>query len=813
MIKGISLTASMRSNLLSLSNISTQMDKIQNILSTGKKVNSAIDNASSYYQARSLTNRAADLNSLLDSMGQGIQTIQAASEGLESATSYLEQMKSVAEQALALPDNSGTTNAPQKVPMQSKVELVDNSAELIAQGYTGVSTSEELISAIQSGANIVLTNDIELTSSYYGAFDNVIINGGGHTLTMKDGNNINHYGGKNVVIENIDIDMINGGFNFYGGAASLKNINIDYERNDQQYVLYADSFIENVNINVKSDGAVVCVYSGNDNLDIKNLTINHTSGDGYVIGAYAKGDVNVDGMSVISNSENSIGLWAVGEVNGVATGSTQNIPSSLTDGYANTQAIVQQLGEDAKDAKAAYATTQFYVGDKNGEFGQGKWYLPSIGELMELYGTDYDGINDGYGISGANGDNLSAINTTLGELAGDGIAEEMDGWYWSSSECSSVHSWALDTSDGYRWDLTKNNDYQVRSFTQYENCFNPNAAAKPQVGDIIYSDGSWGTLADYDSADSDQVAGAICGVGDDGSVSVVSLKDLTFSSSDDAGVFDPEDPYGGNTNYSRWATEDNGKDYENINAITDVVEAGLAAAFHQDKAVSVETLNNTFAENIEPVEPAAATYSLRRSAPAQDNTSDGATAATYSLRRSAPAQEPMAIDEPVEINATYADYIKQYDQLINEFNNLLADASYQGVNLLTGGKLNVTFNESRTHDMTVNGKDMRTDNIGLNMKNWNSKTDIETAIKQIVNAMNEVRSFSADLGNKYTIIQTRQNFTEALCDVLETGADDLVLADMNEASAEYLMLQTRQQLAVNSLSLASQSASSILSLF
>ena len=173
----------------------------------------------------------------------------------------------------------------------------------------------------------------------------------------------------------------------------------------------------------------------------------------------------------------------------------------------------------------------------------------------------------------------------------------------------------------------------------------------------------------------------------------------------------------------------------------------------------------------------------------------------------------MAIDEPVEINATYADYIKQYDQLINEFNNLLADASYQGVNLLTGGKLNVTFNESRTHDMTVNGKDMRTDNIGLNMKNWNSKTDIETAIKQIVDAMNEVRSFSADLGNKYQVIQTRQSFTDALCDVLETGADDLVLADMNEASAEYLMLQTRQQLAVNSLSLASQSASSILSLF
>ena len=329
----------------------------------------------------------------------------------------------------------------------------------------------------------------------------------------------------------------------------------------------------------------------------------------------------------------------------------------------------------------------------------------------------------------------------------------------------------------------------------------------------MYLDKSWGTLEDYDSSKADQVAGVICGVGDDGSVRVVSLKDLTFSSYDDAGIFNPDDPYGGSTKDVRWATYDNGKWEENIEAITDVNDAVFMVSYRPDKVVTVETLNNTFAETIEPVEPAAATYSLRRSAPAQDNTSDGATDATYSLRRSAPAQDPMAIDEPVEINATYADYIKQYDQLINEFNNLLADASYQGVNLLTGGKLNVTFNESRTHNMTVNGKDMRTDNIGLNMKNWNSKSDIETAIKQIVDAMNEVRSFSADLGNKYTIIQTRQNFTEALTDVLETGADDLVLADMNETSAEYLMLQTRQQLAVNSLSLASQSASSILSLF
>ena len=89
----------MRSNLLSLKNIATQMNKTQNILATGKKVNSAIDNASNYYQARSLTNRANDLNALLDSMSQGIQTIQTATQGLDHALTLVEQATAVATQA------------------------------------------------------------------------------------------------------------------------------------------------------------------------------------------------------------------------------------------------------------------------------------------------------------------------------------------------------------------------------------------------------------------------------------------------------------------------------------------------------------------------------------------------------------------------------------------------------------------------------------------------------------------------------------------------------------------------------------------
>ena len=107
-MQSITLTASMRTNLASLKSIQSQMDTTQERLSTGKKVNSAIDNASSYYQSRALTNRASDLEALLDSMGQGIQTIEAANQGIEAITSYIEQLKSVANSAYALDPNTSS---------------------------------------------------------------------------------------------------------------------------------------------------------------------------------------------------------------------------------------------------------------------------------------------------------------------------------------------------------------------------------------------------------------------------------------------------------------------------------------------------------------------------------------------------------------------------------------------------------------------------------------------------------------------------------------------------------------------------------
>ena len=89
----------MRSNLSSLKSLASQMSTTQTRLSTGKKVNNAIDNANSYYQSRALTNRSSDLDMLLDAMGQSIQTITAAVEGLEATGEILENAAVIAQNA------------------------------------------------------------------------------------------------------------------------------------------------------------------------------------------------------------------------------------------------------------------------------------------------------------------------------------------------------------------------------------------------------------------------------------------------------------------------------------------------------------------------------------------------------------------------------------------------------------------------------------------------------------------------------------------------------------------------------------------
>lgn len=108
-LNDVSLTSGMRSNLLALQNTVNLLDRTQSRLSTGKKVNTAIDNPVSYFASQALTSRASIIDGLKDSMGQAVQTITAADKGITAITAMIEQAKGIAQSALSADANSGAS--------------------------------------------------------------------------------------------------------------------------------------------------------------------------------------------------------------------------------------------------------------------------------------------------------------------------------------------------------------------------------------------------------------------------------------------------------------------------------------------------------------------------------------------------------------------------------------------------------------------------------------------------------------------------------------------------------------------------------
>lgn len=169
----------------------------------------------------------------------------------------------------------------------------------------------------------------------------------------------------------------------------------------------------------------------------------------------------------------------------------------------------------------------------------------------------------------------------------------------------------------------------------------------------------------------------------------------------------------------------------------------------------------------------------------------------------------------VDVNTDREKYAEQFNEIMKQIDNLAKDSGYKGINLLQMNTLTVIFNEDRSSQIEVKGTDASSVGLMLDeaVNNWQTNEDIEASIAQTEEAISSLRIMASDYGNYYSIVQNRQSFTKSLVNVLTEGADNLTLADMNEESANMLALQTRQQLAINSLSLASQAAQGVLQLF
>ncbi len=607
MNNNITLNASMRSNLLSLRNISKQMDKTQLILATGKKVNSAIDNASAYYQARSLTNRSADLLELLNSMEQGIQTIEAANQGLTSGLEFLEQASATAMQAATAPT----------LPVPDKEWFV----EKVGANGAVVSTAQELRDAINSGKETICV---------YGKIDlrDISTSGG---LELKE---------------------------------NQKLVGVGYFGN---YDTTTDKFSS---ISAISSTNVDLITIEKNNCEVADLSITYDNSAAEISRAAA---VNVVGVYAKIKS--------------------LNISTKFSDKNPN------------QDARGAIYINRSATADLEGTFD-----------------ISVDG-NLGAGIFVNKNSTVNILTETNINLKLAKIPLTPFGAI-SVYEASQINiAGKIQTKNGNGWGIN-------------EATYFPGNSVNILATAEIY----------FDTGNSSGISNSANG----NTLDIAAGAKLAFS----------------RNGITKWYQLKENYHHENTSGTSNFV-------------------------NISNVEAKLKVENVRAWSLPQDlmNEADG------------------------NAQKDFSGYEKQYGLILDEYDNLIKDASYQGINLLNGALKEITLNESRSNKYKVEGKDMSSKNIGLSRDKWENLGDVTKAMNELTAAINSVRSFQEKLGNHYSIIKTRINFTEGLSDILETGADNLTLADMNEASAEYLTLQTRQQLAINSLSLASQSARGVLSLF
>jgi hypothetical protein len=160
--------------------------------------------------------------------------------------------------------------------------------------------------------------------------------------------------------------------------------------------------------------------------------------------------------------------------------------------------------------------------------------------------------------------------------------------------------------------------------------------------------------------------------------------------------------------------------------------------------------------------------------------------------------------------------VAQYNNIITQITTTAQDASFNGINLLNGDDLKLTFNETGKSTLNIKGVTFNPAGLGLALltsgTDFLDNTSAKATIAKISNASDTLRTQASALGSNLSIVQIRQDFNKNLINVLQTGSSNLTLADTNEEAANSQALSTRQSIAVSALALANQSQQSVLKL-
>jgi flagellin len=761
-MSGIVLSASVRQNLLSLQSTADLLATTQNRLSTGKSVNSALDNPTNFFTAQSLDNRASDINNLLDGIGNGVQVLQAANTGITSLQKLIDSAKSIANQALqttvgySVKSNVATTISG---ATSSDLRGTTTFASAVASSNVLYNGTAGGTTAAAASAKLGATQGVDAgTAATAGdgttaltAAITLIASGGttatglagtaqpadGDTLTV-NGKTITFRAGSapanaavptgSGVSGNIVTDG-NGDSTVYLGTAGTPLATAG----DLLTAIDLASGVKSAAI--AATGAATITQSG-ATVGIAQTASSITAGV-VSLRSSTGADLSVTGKADL--------LKALGLTTATGPGN-----STVTAARATSAASLGSLVQDGSTLNVDGKVITF----KNAQTPQSLGSVTSGSGLNGNIVTDGSGNSTVYLQSATVTDVLNAIDLATGvqtaTIAASGAATLATA---TGQTASSVNaSGQLKLSTGVNADL---------SITGTGNALN-----------VLGLAGNTGVASAFTAARTAGVGG-------------VSGKTLTFTSFN-----------GGTARSITFGDGTNGtvKTLDQLN--TQLQADNLIATVDANGLLTITTSNDY------------ASSTLGSAA------SGGAIGGTLPSTLTFTTAQPPVQDSIAQ--TARANLVTQYNNILAQIDTTSQDSSFNGVNLLNGDQLKLVFDETGKSTLNITG--VTYNSAGLGLSNLVAGVDFidNAAINKVLSTLNDasstLRSEASTQGSNLSVVQVRQDFNKNLINVLQTGSSNLTLADTNQEAANSQALSTRQSIAVSALSLANQSQQSVLQL-
>jgi hypothetical protein len=757
-MSGIVLSASVRQNLLSLQSTADLLATTQNRLSTGRKVNTALDNPTNYFTAQGLDNRASDISNLLDGIGNGVQILQAANTGITSLQKLVDTAKSIANQALQTTVGYSTkSNVSTTIPGATAADLRGNTTY-----SNSTASSNVLYTGAPGGAAVLTAGDLIGGVGGSIAFAALANNSVTPAVTTAATVLANTAGASsNALAATV-------------AATGLAGKSITVNGHTVTFSATATPVAGSVPVGSGVTGNVVTDGAGNSTVYLGTGTTSATT-VGDVLNAIdlatgVKTAANSGGTATLSPAANTSpsSVSAAGELKISSTaGGTTTITGAadilnffgLTNatGSTNATAIVNSATSAATSANLVADGSTLNVDGKIITFKSA--VAPANTSVASGSGVTGNVVTDGNGnstvyLQGATiTDVLNAIDLATGSKTAVNTSGNAALTIAPGAAASSVSpSGQLQISTG------TNNDLSISG--------TGNALSALGLG------GNQGTATTF-NASRTATAGTIAG------------KTLTFTS------------FNGGTPVSVTFGDGTGGTVKTLDQLNAALQADNLQATVDATGKLLITVNNDYAS------------STLGSLAAGGAIGGTITSALAWSTASTPVEDLTA-------QAVRSNLLTQYNNILAQITTTAQDASFNGINLLGGDTLKLTFNETGKSTLSITGVNFDAPGLGLaNLTNGVDFIDNAATNKTIANltaADTSLRSEASGLGSNLSIVQIRQDFSKNLINVLQTGSSNLTLADTNEEAANSQALATRQSIAVSALSLANQSQQAVLQL-